>query len=126
VTTPRGKTARYFPQLAKTIAARTTALSVGVIDRETLFLDRIFEVNFGPIEVRGTHLVNNQLDTVEFGDQVVGHESFIEKKLINQAGAPTGLDRHSQTQVIATLLVDEAFHLFRRRIRQRHSVGERL
>src|SRR5699024_2926525 len=62
-------------------------------------------------EIGAAHLVDDHLDTVEVGDQVVVHGALVEVELVDQAGAAAGLHRDAQAQVVATLLLEQGVHL---------------
>src|SRR6478736_5455272 len=111
---------------AEGVAAGAAAARVGVVDGEALLLDRVGEVDRGALEVGGTHPVDDDLDTVEVADEVTVEAALVEVELVDQAGAAAGLDTDAETEVVATLLLEQALDLRRRDVRQDDTVGGSL
>src|SRR6478672_13762596 len=111
---------------AEGVAARAAAAGVRVVDREALLLDRVGEVDRGALEVGGAHPVDDDLDTVEVADEVAVEAALVEVELVDQARAAAGLDAHTQAQVVATLLLEQALDLRGRDVRQDDAVGGSL
>src|SRR5699024_3661765 len=96
---------------AEGVAAGAGAARIGVVDGEALLLDGVGEVDHRTREIGAAHLVDDDLDAVEVGHQVVVHGALVEVELVDQAGAAAGLHRDAQAQVIATLLLEQGVHL---------------
>src|SRR5688500_17907935 len=68
--TPKGGRNRGLPSeqswggSVERVTACAAAFGVGVVDREPLLLDGVFEVDRRPIEVRHAHLVDDDLDAL--------------------------------------------------------------
>jgi len=106
------------------VSTRATTVSVRVVDRETLLLDGVFEVDLRTIKVGNTHLVDNDLNAIAKLDARVAVEAaLVEVELVDEAGATPGLHREAKSKVIATFLGQQAAHLLGSGIRQRYAVG---
>src|SRR4029450_11553421 len=88
------------------VATGAGALRVGVVDREALRVDAIREVDVGPRQVRRTHPVHDNLDTVEVADDVAVERTLVEEELVPQAGADARLYGEAQAQGTGPFLVD--------------------
>ena len=64
-----------------------------------------------PIEVRGAHPVDDDLDAVEVAHEVTVEGALVEVELVDQAGAAAGLHADAQAQVVAALLLEQALDL---------------
>src|SRR5580698_6229308 len=93
------------------VAAGARTRRVRVVDRETLLLDRVHEVDGGAHQVRGAHLVGHHPDTAEIGHDVAVDLTLVEVQLVPQAGAATRLHRDPQLEVIAAFLGKQVAHL---------------
>ena len=70
------------------------------------------------VEVGHAHLVDDDLDAVaELDDGVAVEHALVEVELVDEAGASAGLHGEAQTQVVTTLLLEQAAHLARPRRR---------
>src|SRR6476619_5591828 len=96
---------------AEGVAAGARAARVGVVDREALLLDGVGEVDRRAEEVRGAHPVDDDLDTVEVGDEVTVEGALVEVELVDQSRAAAGLDADAQSEVVTALLLEEALDL---------------
>ena len=92
-------------------AAGAGVLGVRVVDRETLTLNSVSEVDRCTAQIGNTHTVDNNLDAVEGTDSVSVERAVVEVQLVDQAGTAAGLHSDAQAQVVATLLRQEALHL---------------
>src|SRR5260370_5402816 len=85
------------------VAAGAGTRRVRVVDRETLLLDRVHEVDGRAHQVRGAHLVGHDLHAAELGDDVAVDVALVEVELVAKARAAARLDRDAQLQLVATL-----------------------
>src|SRR5699024_3625155 len=90
------------------VAAGAGTAGVRVVDGEALLLDRVGEVDGRTTEVGNAHPVDDDLDAVELADGITVEVALIEVELVDQAGAAAGLDSHTQAQIIATFLFEQA------------------
>src|SRR6185312_7724629 len=84
---------QYRDRLVERVPAGAGAARVGVVDRETLLLDRVHEVDRRAGEVRTAHLVGHDLNAVECPDDVAFDLTLVEVQLIAQARTTPRLDR---------------------------------
>src|SRR5487761_1105847 len=103
------KVRRYRSVEGVSAGARTPG--VRVVDREALLLDRVDEVDGRAGQVRGAHLVGDDLDAAELADDVAVDRALVEVQLVLQAGAAARLHRDTQPQVVAALLRQQVAHL---------------
>src|SRR5580693_849392 len=100
------------------IAAGAGTRRVRVVDREALLLDRVHEVDGRAHQVRGTHLVGDDLDAAEIGDDVAVDVAFVEVELVAKPRAAARLHRDTQPEVLAALLREQRAHLGRSTVGQ--------
>ena len=115
-----------FIALAEAVAAGTAPLRVRVIDRESLLLDRVFEVDARTLKVGNAHLVNDDLDPIEVGNDVVFQVALIKKQLVDESRATARLHCDPEAKVFTAFLAEQSTHLVSGGIRQRDSVGHFL
>src|SRR5437763_3190472 len=75
------------PRSVERVAAGARTRRVGVVDGEALLLDRVNEVDRGTGEVRGTHLVGDNMHTLVGGPHVAVDVPLVEVQLVAEAGA---------------------------------------
>ena len=86
--------------------------SIRVVDLESLFLDRVDEVDGGTREVGRTHPVGDDAHAVVVIDDVPIEFAGVEVQLVTQAGAAARLDGDAQADVLAAFLsFDESTYL---------------
>src|SRR6478609_7628370 len=107
---------------AERAAAGAGAAGVRVVDREALLLDRVREADLRALEVGHAHAVHDDLDAVEVAQRVPVEQTLVEVELVDQAGTAAGLDGHTQTQVVAALLLEQAANLVGGDVGQVHAV----
>src|SRR6218665_5960 len=120
---PRRPVGERIGWLAKRIAARATTLRIGIVDRKTLLLDRVFKINGCPVKVRNTHLVDNNLNAIKVHNRIAIKLTLIEIELVDETGASARLPRDPQTQIVASFLSKEAAHLIGGGVGKPHAVG---
>ena len=109
--------------LTKAVSAGTTALSVGVVNGETLLLNCVLKIDRGALDVGRAHLVDDHLDTVEIHYEIVFHQSFVKEQLVDQTRATARLNRYPQTKVIAALLLQQVAYFQRSAVGDGYAVG---
>src|SRR5205085_9811490 len=100
--------------LVEGVPAGAGALCLGVVDREPGRFEAIDEVDLRVREVRDAHLVDDDPDPELLGGDVLLGELVVEVHRVAEARAAARLDRHTERDVIATLLLQELLHLARR------------
>src|SRR6266568_1861135 len=100
------------------VAAGAGTRRIRVVDRETLLLDRVDEVDSRAHQVRGAHLVGHDLHAAEVGDDVAVDVALVEVELVAKTGAAARLHRDAQLEVVAALLGEQRAHLGRRAVGQ--------
>src|SRR5699024_4036801 len=90
------------------VAAGAGTAGVRVVNGEALLLDRVGEVDDRIAEIGNAHPVDDDLDAVELADGITVEVALIEVELVDQAGAAAGLDGHTQAQIVATFLFEQA------------------
>jgi hypothetical protein len=108
------------------VAAGAGPGRVGIVDRETLLLDRVDEVDGGAGEVRGAHLVGDHVHALEHGVDVAVDLALVEVELVTQARAATRLNSDAKPQVVAAFGGQEIAHLGCRRRGEDDTLGCRL
>jgi hypothetical protein len=104
--------------LVERVTTRAATCGVWVIDRETLFLNRVLEINGGTVKIRHTHLVYDYLDAIaKLTNGIAIEHSLVKVELVDESRAATGLHCETEAKVIATLLSHEATHFRCCRIR---------
>src|SRR5258708_853407 len=93
------------------VPASARSAGVRVVDRESLLLDRVDEVDGGTSQVRPAHLVGHNLDPVEGADDVAVDLALVEIQLVAQARTAPWLDRDPQPEVITVFLRQQAADL---------------
>ena len=63
------------------------------------------------MEVGGAHPVDHDGHAAEVVDRVAVEVALVEEQLVAQSRAATGLDRDTQLEVVATLLVEQRLDL---------------
>src|SRR6266480_3886035 len=91
------------PASVERVAAGAGPGRVRVVDRETLLLDRVDEVDGGAGEVRRAHLVGDHVHAFELGIDVAVDLALVEVELVTQARAAAWLNSDAKPQVIAAL-----------------------
>src|SRR5271155_4643075 len=89
------------------VAAGAGAGGVRVVDGEALLLDGVDEIDGSALNVRRAHPVNGQRHTAEVHGQVSVERTVVEEQIVAQARASTWLDRDTQRQIVAPLLVQQ-------------------
>src|ERR1700684_1101236 len=87
------------------VAAGAGAAGVRVVDGEALLLDGVDEVDRSALDIRRAHPVDGQRHAAEVGGEVTVEGAVVEEQVVAQAGTSPGLDRDTQRQVVAPLLV---------------------
>ena len=80
---------------------------VRVVDGKALLLDGVDEVDGGALHVGGAHPVDGQRHAAEIRGQVAVERAVVEEQVVTQTRASTGLDRDTQRQVVASLLLQQ-------------------
>ena len=93
------------------LTACTGVLRIGVIDRESLALNGVREVDGCACEIGNAHTINNNLNTIEITDSVTIEQTIVEVQLVNQARAASGLNGDTQTEIVAAFLLKKALDL---------------
>src|SRR6516225_7453892 len=78
------------------VAAGAGPRGVRVVDGEALLLDRVDEVDRGPAEIGGAHLVRDHLHGAELAHYVAVDLALVEVQLVAQAGAAARLHGDAQ------------------------------
>src|SRR5690625_2269789 len=94
-------------RLPEGVTAGAGSPGVGVVDRESLLLDGVGEVDRAPREVGHTHPVDDDFDPVEAADGVPVELAFIEVQLVDQSGTAARLHGNAQAQVVAPFLLQQ-------------------
>lgn len=111
-------------KLVETVSASAAALSVGVVNSETLLLNCVFKVDAGTVEVGDAHLVNDNLYAVsEVNAHVAVENALVKVELIDESRASAWLNGQTQTQVVATFLRHQATNLVGGGLGQRDPMG---
>lgn len=111
-------------KLVKTVSTGTTALSVRVVDSETLLLDGVFEVDACTVKVRNAHLVDHNFYAVtKVNAHIAVENALIEVELVDEPRASARLNGQTQAQIIATFLRHQATDLVRSNLGQDNPVG---
>src|SRR5262245_39400051 len=118
--------AAVMRQSVERVAAGAGTRGVRVVDREALLLDGVDEVDGGPGQVGGAHLVRDDLDTAELAHEIAVDLALVEVQLIAQARAATWLHGNTEPQVIAALLLQQVAHLHGCCLSEDNALGGRL
>jgi hypothetical protein len=95
-------------------------------DSETLLLDCVLEVNRRTFKVGNAHFVDDNFDTITEPNSYVAIEHALVKiQLVDEPRAAAGLHSDTQTEILATLLTQEAAHLVCSGIGQADAVSGR-
>src|ERR1035437_6340932 len=104
------------------VAAGARTAGVRVVDRETLLLDGVDEVDGGALDVGSTHPVDSEVDAVELLDEVPVDGTVVEEQLVSQSRTAARLHRYAQRQVVPALLLQQRLGLGRGSLSHDHTM----
>lgn len=93
------------------ISTRTRPTRIRVIDRESLLLNGVDEINGGTAEVRGTHPIRDHTNPAEVPGDVTVKRTVVEEELVTQARAAARLHSDPKRQVLTALGIQQRLNL---------------